>query len=116
MSSFADLTGDIKSNHSPALVHALLTNSSRLHFNRQISSLSYNANWSISHIPGPPSLFLSSSLLTSSSSPSLTTALAAVIEDKYYPFWLLVAIAIFGGVTSVLTVLGNILVILAFFS
>jgi muscarinic acetylcholine receptor len=52
---------------------------------------------------------LSSSLVSSS------TIASTAIGDDYYPFWLLVVIAIFGSVTSVLTVLGNILVILAFF-
>jgi hypothetical protein len=84
-----------------------LTNSSRSQFIRPISSSSHNTNWSISHIPGPPSSFLTSSLST--------TIVAVEEDDRYYPFWLLVAVAIFGGVTSVLTVLGNILVILAFF-
>ncbi len=107
MSSFVDLTGNINSDRSPALLHALLTNSSRSQFIRPISSSSHNTNWSISHIPGPPSSFLTSSLST--------TIVAVEEDDRYYPFWLLVAVAIFGGVTSVLTVLGNILVILAFF-
>jgi hypothetical protein len=89
-------------------VHALLANSSRSGSIRPISSSSYTTNWSISHIPGPPSSFLTSSFFT-------TTSSTIQSEDRYYPFWLLVVVAIFGSVTSVLTVLGNILVILAFF-
>ncbi|UJR29005.1 hypothetical protein I4U23_010223 [Adineta vaga] len=125
MSSFADLTDHFNNDQSPAIVHALLTNRNRSEFIRPISSVTYNTNWSISHIPGPP-LFQTSpisspllstlSILSSSSSlsPSLTTAIT-ITESRYYPFWLLIVIAVFGGVTSVLTVLGNILVILAFF-
>ncbi|CAF0773094.1 unnamed protein product [Rotaria sordida] len=116
MSFIDDLTNTINSDQSAALVHALLTNSSRSNFIRPISSSSYNTNWSISHIPGPPSSFLtpffSSSLLSSTTT---TTTATVITETKYYPFWLLVIVAVFGGVTSVLTVLGNILVMLAFF-
>jgi hypothetical protein len=113
MSSFVDLKSIINSNHgAAALVHALLTNSSRSGSIRPISSSAYTTNWSISHIPGPPPSFLTSSF---SSLSSLSTTTIASTEDKYYPFWLLVVIAIFGSVTSVLTVLGNILVMLAFF-
>ncbi|CAF0905737.1 unnamed protein product [Adineta ricciae] len=126
MSSFADLTGHLNNDQSSAIAHGLLKTANQSGFTRTISSLSYNTNWSISHIPGPPlfqtSSFASSlllSLATSSSSSSsssiLTTAAIDTTESKYYPFWLLVVIAVFGSVTSVLTVLGNILVILAFF-
>jgi hypothetical protein len=107
MSSFVDLNPTNNSHHGAAFAHALLANSSR-----PISLSSYTTNWSISHIPGPPSSYLTPFFLTSS---SLSTTTIVVPEDKYYPFWLLVVVAIFGSVTSVLTVLGNILVILAFF-
>jgi len=112
MSPFVDLIPIINSNHSAALVHALLTNSSRSGSIQPISSSAYTTNWSISHVPGPPPSFLTSSFSFSS---SLSTTTIAASQDKYYPFWLLVVVAIFGSVTSVLTVLGNILVILAFF-
>jgi muscarinic acetylcholine receptor M3 len=121
MSSLADLTSNLYGDQSVALVHALLTNTSRSNFIRPISSSSHTTNWSISHIPGPPHSILTSSLFSSpsaslsSSSSSTTAAAIAAADDDYYPFWLLVVIAIFGSVTSVLTVLGNILVILAFF-
>jgi hypothetical protein len=72
-------------------------------FNRPIFTATYQTNWSISHIPGPPD----DSLYSTTSTNFLGT--------NYYPFWLLNIVAIFGGVTSVLTVLGNILVMLAFF-
>jgi hypothetical protein len=108
MSSFVDLNPLINDNHGSALVHALLTNSSRSGYFRPISSSAYTTNWSISHIPGPPPSFLTSPFFTSTSTTTQP-------EDLYYPFWLLVVVAIFGSVTSVLTVLGNILVILAFF-
>jgi hypothetical protein len=108
MPSFVDLNPLYNDNHGAALVHALLANSSRSGSIRPISSSAYTTNWSISHIPGPPSSFLTSSFYTTT--PAITQP-----NDRYYPFWLLVAVAIFGGVTSVLTVLGNILVILAFF-
>jgi hypothetical protein len=111
MSSFDDLNSIISSNHSAA--HALLANSSRSGSIRPISSSAYTANWSISHIPGPPGSFLTSSF--SSSSTSLSTTTIVLPEDDYYSFWVLVVVAIFGSVTSVLTVLGNILVMLAFF-
>ncbi len=113
MSSLVDLTSHLHSDHSVAL-HALLNNTSRSNFARPISSSSHTTNWSISHIPGPPQSILTSSFLSSSLVSSSTIASTA-IGDDYYPFWLLVVIAIFGSVTSVLTVLGNILVILAFF-
>ncbi|CAF1087855.1 unnamed protein product [Rotaria sp. Silwood1] len=115
MSSFVDLTNTINSDQSAALVHALLTNTSRTNFIRPISSSSYNTNWSISHIPGPPSSFLTPFFSLSSSASSTATTVIAATENRYYPFWLLVIVAIFGSVTSVLTVLGNILVMLAFF-
>jgi hypothetical protein len=108
MSSLVDLNPIINSNHGAALVHALLVNSSRSGPIRPISSSAYTTNWSISHIPGPPPSFLTSSSL-------LSTTTIVTPEDKYYPFWLLVVVAVFGSVTSVLTVLGNILVMLAFF-
>ncbi|CAF3912436.1 unnamed protein product [Rotaria magnacalcarata] len=111
MSSIVNLTNTINIDHRAAPLHALLNNASLSNFIQSISSSSYNTNWSISHIPGPPSSFLTYSL---SSSSLLTTTIVAT-EDRYYPFWLLVIVAIFGSVTSVLTVLGNILVMLAFF-
>jgi hypothetical protein len=93
MSYFVDLSstnnnGGIAQALSTIIIRPLLTATSR-------------TNWSISYFPGPP-------ILTSSSTTTLS-------NDKYYPFWLLILIAIFGSITSVLTVLGNILVILAFF-
>jgi len=96
MSSFVDLSGN--SNHV-GIARALSTNVSREYLITPI----YRTNWSISYIPGPPS------------SSFLTTQIINLSNDKYYPFWLLILIAIFGSITSVLTVLGNILVILAFF-
>lgn len=112
MSSIVNLTNTINIDHRAAPLHALLNNASLSNFIRPLSSSSYNINWSISHIPGPPSSFLTYSF--SSSSSSTTTTIVAA-DDRYYPFWLLVIVAIFGSVTSVLTVLGNILVMLAFF-
>ena len=113
MSSFVDLTRDIDTKYSGRLVDALSTNITHNHLIRPLSSSSHTTNWSISHTPGPPLPFLtlSSAVLDTA---SLTTLLNAT-DDRYYPFWLLVVVAIFGGVTSVLTVLGNILVMLAFF-
>lgn len=119
MSSFADLNPIITNNHGATNAHVVLTNISRSGLIQPISSSSYTTNWSISHIPGPPPAFLTSSfssLLSSSTTTSLSaTTTILPVDDKYYPFWLLVVIAIFGSVTSVLTVLGNILVMLAFF-
>ena len=117
MSSFVDLTSSVNSKQSATLVQALMSNVSRLNSNRPFALPSGNTNWSVSHIPGPPSSLLSLSL-SSAATTTTTTTTAQVIplaDDSYYPFWLLVLIAIFGSVTSVLTVLGNILVILAFF-
>ncbi|CAF1284122.1 unnamed protein product [Adineta steineri] len=99
MSSFVGLSTN---NNNAAIVHALLLNVSQANFNRPFFTATYRTNWSITYIPGP-----SSSLLTSTNNLSP--------NDDYYPVWLLILIAIFGSVTSVLTVLGNILVILAFF-
>ena len=113
MSSFVGLTSDLNAKHRDTLVHALSRNISQNSFIRPIASSSYHVNWSISHTPGPPLPFLP--LILSSPGSGVTTALAAIAEDDYYPFWLLVVVAIFGSVTSVLTVLGNILVMLAFF-
>lgn len=118
MSSFVDLNPLGHQNHSGAFVQALLANANRSGSIRPISSSSYTTNWSISHIPGPPTFYLTSPLLTSTilSIPTTTTTTAATEpEDRYYSFWVLILVAIFGCVTSVLTVLGNILVILAFF-
>ena len=115
MSSLVDLNPLIHQNRSAALVHALLANSNQSGLIRPISSSAYTTNWSISHIPGPPTFYLTSPLFTSTILSIPTTTIAAEHEDRYYPFWILVIIAIFGCVTSVLTVLGNILVILAFF-
>lgn len=113
MSSLVGLTSDLNAKHRDTLVHALSRNISLNSFIRPIASSSYHVNWSISHTPGPPLPFLP--LILSSPGSGVTTALAAIAEDDYYPFWLLVVVAIFGSVTSVLTVLGNILVMLAFF-
>jgi muscarinic acetylcholine receptor len=98
----ASLTGN---HHSSAIAHALLNNISYVNFIRPSHAVTYRTNWSISYIPGPPPL--PSSFLTSTINNST--------NDKYYPFWLLILVAVFGSITSVLTVLGNILVILAFF-
>jgi hypothetical protein len=94
MSSVVDLSGN---HHNSAIAHALLRNVTQGSF----QTVTYRTNWSISYIPGP-------------SSSSLTSPINNSTNDKYYPFWLLILIAIFGSITSVLTVLGNILVILAF--
>jgi muscarinic acetylcholine receptor len=94
MSSFVDLSGNNNNNDSIA-ANALSIPT--------LFTATYRINWSISYLPGPsPSSFLTSP----------TTNLS---HDKYYPIWSLILIAIFGSITSVLTVLGNILVILAFF-
>jgi hypothetical protein len=97
MSSFVDLSGS--NNNNVGIANALSTNVNR----EYLITATYRSNWSISYIPGPPP------------SSFLTTQIINLSNDKYYPFWLLILIAIFGSVTSVLTVLGNILVILAFF-
>jgi hypothetical protein len=115
MSSFVDLTSSVNSKHSATLVQALLSNVSRWNSNRPFALSSGNTNWSVSHIPGPPSSLLSLSSSSAAAATTTTTQVIALADDSYYPFWLLVLIAIFGSVTSVLTVLGNILVILAFF-
>ena len=101
MSSFVNL-GD--NNNNAAIVQALLTNISQGGFIRPIYTATHRTNWSIiSHIPpGPPS-------------PFFTSTLQNLANDKYYPVWLLIVIAVFGSILSVLTVLGNILVMLAFF-
>lgn len=112
-----DLNTVTNNNHSAILAHVLLSNSSRSGYNRPISSSSYSTNWSISHIPGPPSSYLTSTIFPTTSSlvTTTTTTIVQIEQNKYYPFWILVLVAIFGSITSVLTVLGNILVILAFF-
>jgi len=117
-----DLNTVTNNNHSALLAHVLLSNSSRSGHFRPISSSSYSTNWSISHIPGPPTSYLASTFFpttttTSAAALAITTATTSVRieETRYYPYWILVLVAIFGSVTSVLTVLGNILVILAFF-
>ena len=102
MSAFVNLNINHHREHNGVSVHALLTNVTPAHFNRPVFTATYRTNWSISHIPGPPPAFLTS-----------TTSPAG--QADYYPFWFLIVIAIFGSVTSVLTVLGNILVMLAFF-
>ena len=99
MSSFVDLGGN---HNNAAIVHALLTNISQVGFIRPIYTATHRTNWSLSHIVGPPSLFL-------------TSTTQNIATDRYYPVWLLIVIAVFGSVLSVLTVLGNILVMLAFF-
>ena len=96
-------------------MQALLSNASRLNSNRPFAASSGNTSWRVSHIPGPPSSLLSLSSSSAAAATTTTTQVIALADDSYYPFWLLVLIAIFGSVTSVLTVLGNILVILAFF-
>jgi muscarinic acetylcholine receptor len=98
MSSVVDLGSN---NNNAGIAHALSTNSSQTNLIRPIFTGTIRTNWSISYIPGP--------------SPFLTSPSTNPSNDKYYPFWLLILIAIFGSVTSVLTVLGNILVMLAFF-
>lgn len=67
---------------------------------RTFFTVTSRIHWNISYLPDPTS--------STSTLPNLST-------DKYYPFWLLILIGIFGGVTSILTILGNTLVILAFF-
>jgi len=98
MSSIIGLNG---SHNHAAVVHAFLTNTNQTNFHRPLSTATDRTNWSISYMPGPPPIFLTSTTANSS--------------HRYYPFWLLILIAIFGSVTAVLTVLGNILVMLAFF-
>ncbi|CAF4065039.1 unnamed protein product [Rotaria sp. Silwood2] len=94
---------NLGSNHNnAAIAHALLINASQTNFIRSTYTSSYYPNWTISHIPGPASSFLISTK-------------ANLTNDRFYPFWLLILIAVFGSITSVLTVLGNILVMLAFF-
>ena len=97
MSSVLDLSDP--NNNDDGIVYALSTT-----IIRPFLTVTTRTNWSVSYLPGPPpsSLFTSTTILPPS-------------NDKYYPFWLLILVAIFGGVTSVLTVLGNTLVILAFF-
>ncbi|CAF0794821.1 unnamed protein product [Adineta ricciae] len=95
---------DLNDNYnSAAIAHALLSNISQVNLNRPYYTATRRSNWSILYIPGSPPLSLTS---TTTPSPS---------NHDYYPFWILLIIAIFGSVTSVLTVLGNILVMLAFF-
>ncbi len=100
MLSFVDLSGNPQ--HTD-IAHALSTNISHANAIQPYLTATSRPNWSLSYFPGPPP----ASFLTSPN-PALAT-------DRYYSFWILVLIAIFGGITSVLTVLGNILVILAFF-
>jgi len=100
MSSFVDLDSN---RGNASIAHALLTKLNQENFIRSLLTTTYPTNWNISSISGPsPSSFLTSPTIN-------------LLNNKYYPFWLLILIAIFGSVTSVLTVLGNILVILAFF-
>ena len=117
MPSLADLTNTVNGDRNAARVRPLMIDSSRATFIRPISLSSYNTNWSISHIPGPPSPSLTSFVLSSFLSTTPTTTITTIVltEDRYYPFWLLIIVAIIGSIISVLTVLGNILVILAFF-
>lgn len=104
MSSIVNQGFNQNRHQNGALAHALLNMSTTPgHSVRPTSIEPYQTMWSIDHIPGPPS---PSSLL-------MTTVVSKT--DDYYPFWLLIVIAVFGSVTSVLTVLGNILVMLAFF-
>ncbi|CAF3332019.1 unnamed protein product [Rotaria socialis] len=100
MSSLVNLGGN---HNNDANVYALLFNVSQRNFVQTLYTTTYHPNWSISHIPGPPQSSL------------LTTVKDNLSEDSFYPFWLLILIATFGSITSVLTVLGNILVMLAFF-
>ncbi|UJR20643.1 hypothetical protein I4U23_023768 [Adineta vaga] len=99
MPTFADLN---ENSNNAAFAQALLANISQTNLNRPYYTATHHTNWSILYIPGPPPTFS-----TSTTNPSS--------NDDYYPFWLLIVIAVFGSVTSVLTVLGNILVMLAFF-
>jgi muscarinic acetylcholine receptor len=93
MSSFVEL--GVNNNNNVGIAQALSTA-----IIRPLFTPTSRTNWSISYFPGP---------LTSS-----TTTATILPNDKYYPFWALILIAIFGSITSVLTVLGNILVILSF--
>ncbi|CAF0843025.1 unnamed protein product [Rotaria sordida] len=100
MSSLVNVGGN--NHNNAATAHALLINVSQTNFVRSLYTSTYYPNWTVSHIPGPPTSYLISTK-------------NHLINDRYYPFWLLILIAIFGSITSVLTVLGNILVMLAFF-
>jgi hypothetical protein len=93
---------DLDNNLNAAIAHALFISDSQPAFNRPLFSATYRTNWSLSHIPGPPPSFL-------------TSTINNPLNDRYYSYWLLIIIAVFGSITSVLTVLGNILVMLAFF-
>ena len=85
--------------------NADIANALSSNLNQQtLITTTYRSLWNLSYIPGT----LSTSILTTTSSINLS-------HDNYYPFWLLILVAIFGSIISVLTVLGNILVILAFF-
>jgi hypothetical protein len=104
MSAFANLDNHLERAHSGAIGHTLWTNATTTtgHVHRSILTATDRTHWNVSYRTGP-----SSSLVTATfSSPS---------TNDYYPFWFLIVIAVFGSVTSVLTVLGNILVMLAFF-
>lgn len=102
MSSIAGLGYSHGRHQNGTLLRTFSTNTTSNYFNQPVFAATYRTNWSISHTPGPPYTFL-------------TTIVHHLPNDDYYPFWLLIIIAIFGSVTSVLTVLGNILVMLAFF-
>ena len=100
MSSLVNL--DDNSNNG-VIEHALLNNVSKINIIQSLyTTTTYRANWSVSHISDPQSLVHTISRIN-------------LTNDKYYPFWLLILIAIFGSITSILTVLGNILVMLAFY-
>lgn len=90
MSFLHHLNGNRPNNHDD-IIHPLSTT---------LFTVTARTNWSISYLPGPSSL--------------LTTTLSDSSPGRYYPFWLLILIAIFGAITSILTILGNTLVIIAF--
>lgn len=122
MSSRVHLDASQRRNQNDIMVHALLTNATSAHFVRPSFSATHLTNWTIAHVPGPQFSFLTATIAaatttitTTITTTTTTTAAAASVDSDYYPFWLLVVIAVFGSVTSVLTVLGNILVMLAFF-
>lgn len=95
MSFLHHLNGNHPNNYGDITHHPLST---------ALYTVTARTNWTISYVPGPSSAAVS----------FFTSTLSNPSPGKYYPFWLLIVIAIFGGVTSILTILGNTLVILAF--